>query len=174
MVFFFQRGASLMESVICVALMGLMTTLAAPSFFHWKKQTEFVGAIQHSHLFIQHARSYALSHRRKVYLSFDPSQSGCIGLSTQGACDCHASDACQLDNQTYQLSLSQLSATLTLNSEKATTISFDGIHGLGFSLALTLFVSNSSHKGKIVLSNFGRARFCADSNELTHRGVPQC
>lgn len=174
MVFFIQRGASLMESMICVALVTLMTTLAAPSFFHWKKQTEFVGALQHSHFFIQHARSYALSHRRKVYLSFDPSQSGCIGLSTHGTCDCHTHNACKLGDQTYQLSLSDLSATLTLSKDEVSTINFDGVHGLGFSLAMTLFISNSSHKGKIVLSNFGRARFCADATELSHRGVPKC
>ena len=65
-------GASLVETVVVLALLAILVQLAAPSFVRWRLRTELRGAVQNLRLTVQRLRSSALATGRTHGVVFAP------------------------------------------------------------------------------------------------------
>ncbi len=68
-----KRGASLVETLVVVALLGILAIHSAPSFVDWRRQQQLEGAIRHLALEIARVCARAVASGRTHALRFDAS-----------------------------------------------------------------------------------------------------
>lgn len=86
----YQRGVTLIEVLLALALLVVLVTQAIPAFGQWLDRHRLQGAARAIAADLQLARSEAIAQggSRPVYLHFRPGPGWCYGISRQPDCDC--------------------------------------------------------------------------------------
>lgn len=84
-----QAGFTLVELMVVVALLGVLSALASPSFLGWLERTRVRSAAEAIHSGIQLARVEALSRNAPVRFTLQPSGAwsvACVSATTGAGC----------------------------------------------------------------------------------------
>ena len=164
MVFIKMNGMSLLELLIAFSIVAILIVISAPSYSEWRTQAEFRNALEKAGSMARYGRAFALTERSAITLIFDSTHQGCIGLTSQQDCNCHQPKNCQVLTTTQQLSMDRYGAELITNKNNdKVTLTFDGTHGLNFGNALSVSITRPPYKGKLIISNLGRVRYCSNT-----------
>lgn len=94
-----QPGFTLVELVITLLVLGVLVTLAAPSFQGMRDRMRLKAAAEAISSHLQFARSESIKQFADLYVQVIPgdgSVSGdwCLGISSANSCDCTATGSC--------------------------------------------------------------------------------
>lgn len=171
------RGFTLVEMLIVVIILGVIVTIAVPSFNSSIHTSKAKRAAETLNAFLVNAKSEAIKRNSKVYAVFTSSGGGatwCAGLTTSTTCDCTAG-TCTLDgvkrviNSDGSFSGVVLASPLT----SPTALWFDPVRGTTSSDTVTV----QSEEGKqisVVLSGRGRIKMCSPSGSSNIGGYGTC
>jgi type IV fimbrial biogenesis protein FimT len=186
-----QSGFTLIELMVAVAVLFVLTVIAAPSFSTYLDKARVRGAADNVVNLVAQARQGGVKHDRDVSLAITGvDATWCVGANqavdpaagdqSAGAvaCDCTDADECLVDNQRLVVASSE-HAGVTLTSPSS-DLTFDGRLGVR-SDANTADADASSFdltskSGRYVLtvniSPLGQATVCSKAGNIL--GYPQC
>lgn len=176
------HGLSLVELLVTIAVVGILATLAAPSFQSMLERRRLIAATEGVYAHIQFARSEAVKFGRDTNLnvSVKTGTPWCLGISNATAnCDCNTAAACVYGpdansdgNPDMERNLSGSDFTNVTMSTGQSNLLVDSIRGgFGGTAGIITLTSPSNLTTKVIFSRLGRVRICSDSNI---NGYPSC
>ena len=164
-----QRGFTLIELMVVVALAAVLLTLAAPSFITTLAKNRFEGVVNEMVTDIQYARSEAVSRNVDVTFAVGTNRT-CYTISAAGACDCTASPACSggaIEIKTVQFAESGAKAA------SAVTFAFEPVRGALTGSLTQLDMTRTGHPWvlRAEVAAIGRVKACSPSG---FTGYPPC
>jgi len=91
-----QRGLTLIELMIALAICAVLMSLAVPSFAQYLRRQRLKAAAQGLELDLREARFEAARRGSALFVSFRSGPDWCYTLSTSPDCDCRVQQACRL------------------------------------------------------------------------------
>jgi type IV fimbrial biogenesis protein FimT len=168
-----QAGISVVEMMVVVALLGVLTALAIPSFSGWLERLRVRSAAEAIHTGIQLARVEALSRNAVVRFTLQPNGNwsvACAASSTAAGCDSTTalhSRAGAEGAGSFALSVNNSTATLSTDvtvdflPQGTPDTSVAGyINQVDVVAANDVDSTSVSRALRVTLSNFGRSRLC--------------
>lgn len=167
----FQKGFGLLELVTAVTVLGILVSLAIPSFADIIDARRLQAALHAVQSHVQQVRSDAIKRNRAMAISYVTQDDGswAIGYREGSLCnpmenDIEEDDACAIDfNGTKALTL--------LSSDRFPTISFDAnrtltrfepVRGTAMGTNVTLVLKTQrGAEARVIVSNIGRIRLCS-------------
>lgn len=180
-----STGVSLVEVIVVVSVIGILASLAFPSFLQMFARSRLKATAEQVRADLNLARSEALKRNQTIIMSFtvNSDSSWCYGLKATIACDCtvtdtSASNFCQLDRDaggagipTAVSSTSYPGITFS-GSPFGGSLSFSPVRPSLTASSATLASTNVSGTIRVVASGLGRVRFCSPSGGFG--GYPTC
>ncbi len=160
-------GFSLTELLVVIALIGIIASIAIPSFQGMIEKNRLKAAIESLAADLMFARTEAIkrSTNLDVSISIDGA-SWCYGIDNDNThCDCSTADDCAI--KTVKGSL--FSGTI-LDADDNTT--FDFRRGSAKAIGSTL--STRNYSARVRVSSIGRVRICIPAGSTAIRGYDGC
>lgn len=164
----FEKGITLIELVVTVAVIGILAAIGVPSYLDFVKKQELIGASEAVYNTIQYARSESIANGADVYFAFKGTGSTgwCLGVSDTAPCDCAASLAACTINSAQARSVSGQDYP---NISLTTSFNIGVNHYSGFSAPRMIPFDNGSvsisYPGfagtSVVVSTIGRVKLCS-------------
>jgi prepilin-type N-terminal cleavage/methylation domain-containing protein len=162
-----NKGFTLVELLIVVAVVAVIATLAVPSYRDSLQRHELISAVEGVYSYVQYARSESIANNEDIYIAFKGTGATgwCLGISDLAACDCAASlAACTINSE-------QARSVDGSNYPNVTLTTSFGAHDSGFNAPRMTAMENGTitvtHSGVasagVVISTIGRVRVCSDS-----------
>ena len=173
-----ERGLSLVELLVTIAILGILASIAAPSFQSMLERRRLIAATEGVYAHLQFARSEAVKFGRDANLnvSIKTGTPWCLGISNATAsCNCNTAAACVYGPAAVMERnlIGSEFTNIALTTTQANT-QIDSIRG-GFTNftngSITLTSSPSSLTTQVFFSRVGRVRICSSSNV---GGYPSC
>jgi len=163
-------GFTLTELMITIAIIGIVTSIAVPSFSKMLERNRLKEAAQSLKSDLLFARTQAIKTSQNIVVSRSTGNSGawCYGLTNNASCDCSASPStCEIKTVSgSNFSTTNIKSIFTVNT------SFDFRRGTSAN-SNTCF-STSSYTVKVKTSNAGRTVICTNNNSTALAGVDTC
>lgn len=162
-----QKGFSLIELLIVIALVGIIAIVSVPSYVSYLQTNRLKNATQLLYQTLYFARTEAIKRNATVYVSFQTGSSWCYGSNPNAVCSCNVANSCTIGTTqspgSNQLSLS--TSGLTNNA-----VNFEPTHGAASgNPTITLTAPNGMAMG-IKVGYLGSLTICSSS--VT--GYPAC
>jgi len=174
-----QRGLTIIELMVVVAVIAVLVTLAAPSFRSLIAAQRVKGINAELVTDLQFARSEAATRGRPVRIRFNPA-AACYVIytdATSGQCDCNNTPVCTDEVSREEIKTVKLpianGVSLSASGATGTIVGFDPRVGKasppGFVVGVT-----SSLRGQLrtTLNEAGSASVCTPDGSIS--GVPAC
>lgn len=164
-----QRGVSVVEMVITVALLAIVLSLATPSFAGWLERSRVRAAAESIHAGVQLARSEALARNARVRFTIQPNGSWAVACT---AVSPGCPDLLALHNRSgaesrgsFGMAINGTSATaaagVTFSPQgRPDTTELSRITALDVAVPTHIASPLASRALRIVVSDFGRTRMC--------------
>lgn len=163
-----QKGLSLLELMIAVAIVAIVVTLGAPAISDVQRGAALSGAVENVYFGMQQARSHAVRQSSDIQVDFTAGQNWCIGTTDQTDCDCAVANSCTVDGVENVLRAQDFPGitlpALAFGTDNQTT--FDGTRGLTLNNSGSASFSNGTDTVRINLNEVGRVHICVVSGEL--------
>lgn len=170
---FSQRGISLAESLLTLALVMLLAAQAAPHFSAWFERLTLTATTNQIITLLRHGQQLAITRQSPIAATLVTGNPWCLALTDTDSCDCTVSRNCQVAGIEYRLPDAAETLDLTSNRFSARQpLVFDGLAGMSYDSAGTLILSGRQSIAKIIISPLGRVRACAVQGSLN--GLPPC
>lgn len=148
-----MRGMTLVEALVTIAIIGILGSLALPSFDGLRDKYRLKAAAEAFYGDLQYARSVAIRSNSTVHISLI---SSCWGMNTSSACTCSTASSCLVKVANIA---DFPGVTMTPSID---TTSLDGTRGLARGGAATMtFTSTLGKQAQVSLSALGRASLCS-------------
>lgn len=161
------HGFTLIETMVVVAIAGIVMTTAMPSFGNLIETRRIDGVATQMATDLQFARAEAVSRNEAVRVSFKPNAttgSACYVIHTGAAdqCQCTATGPAQCEGGAQQIKTVALDSTQRVNLQaNVGSVLFDPLHGTA-SPATTLRVTGPQNRAVHHTVNImGRVRSCS-------------
>jgi type IV fimbrial biogenesis protein FimT len=173
-----QRGVSLVEACIVVAISAIMVSAVAPGFGRFIDKQRLEGAASQLATDIQMARSESVMRNVGLRLSPQTQPFGtCYVVHTGGAADCRCnadgSSACTGDSVAIKTVVLAPADHVSLQSNVA-SILFDPLHGTSTPTGTLKLVAQSGLVMQHVVNVMGRVRTCTPSGPTAVSGHAEC
>lgn len=171
-----QRGLSLVESLLAVAITAIATGATLPGFQQALEQRRLEGAAAQLHTDLQLARSEAVARNRSLRISFGSNgNSSCyvVHTGTVGSCPCDASGApvCAAGSAPLRSVRFLASDGVQLQSNVASMV-LDGSKGTVSPTGTLRLTGTDGRRVHLVVNLMGRTRKCSPDGAV--RGYPAC
>lgn len=165
---YFQRGLTLLELLVTIAIIGIVVMIGAPSIIEAQKSLQLKGALQSSYFVFQQARSEAISAGADVTVSLTDGANWCVGISDTGDCDCAVVNSCTINGVEQIVKGSDFNrvAMQELNFGVNSIATFDGVRGLSVGSVGSTVFTDGTNEARLALSNTGRAKICMETGAL--------
>jgi prepilin peptidase dependent protein A/type IV fimbrial biogenesis protein FimT len=161
-------GLTLLELLITISIIVLVVSLGSPAINSIQKHMQLKGAAQSSYFAFQQARISAITKNIDVTVAIRPGKNWCAALSDNGVCDCGAPNECTLDGVEYKVDFADYRFVsidkVTFGVDNVAV--FDANRGLAMGHAGTIVFTDGDKQLKLILSNMGRIRICAEGSRL--------
>lgn len=159
-----QRGLTLIEIAITLAVLALLATLALPSFGSMLSRHRLVAAAEELAADLAEARFLAAQSGQPVHVVFRPGPDWCYAVARAPGCDCRSAEACQLKTV-------RADDVPGVALEAAADASFDPAAVATLGGQASWRTRQGGDALQVRLSGLGRARVCTSSGL---RGYPAC
>ena len=165
-----QRGVTLVEAAIVMAVLGIVTTSAAPGMTDMLDGRRLDGVASQLATDIHYVRSEAVARNQPVRLSFYASaEASCwvihTGLSAQ--CTCPASGPAQCSGDAEQIKTVSLPATQRVSVQaNVGSLLFDPLHGTSTPSGTLRVLGSQGRAVHHVVNVMGRVRSCSPLNSM--------
>ena len=165
-----QRGFTLVEACIVMAVLGIITTSAAPSMQGFIDTRRLDGAATQLATDIQYVRSEAVARNQPVRLSFySNAESSCYvahtGLSAQ--CTCAATGPAQCSGDAEQIKTVVLPVAQRVSvAANVGSVLFDPLHGTSTPTGTLRILGTQGRAVHHVINVMGRVRSCSPLNTV--------
>ena len=156
-----QRGVTLIETAVVVALTATVATLAAPSLQGLIDTRRLDGTATQLAADLQLVRSEAVARNQPVRISF---HAGCYVLHTGLAaqCSCTAPGPAQCFGDARQIRTVHLGATDAVDLQaNMGSMLFDPLHGTGTPTGTLRLVGRQGREVRHIVNVMGRVRSCS-------------
>jgi type IV fimbrial biogenesis protein FimT len=172
-----QRGITLLEILIAIAIVAILAAVAVPSYVDFVNRSRLASAAEAVYSHLQYARSEVVAKNRDVYLRYanasGASADWCIGVSTDDYCDCtDNTPACVLrPSATSSTALPSRTlhgadyprSFLDVNNGFDKTITAPRANaGAGSPYTATIASADTGQTVSVIVSSNGRVRICSD------------
>ena len=160
-----QRGVTLAEVLIAVAVIGIIAAIAVPSYQETIERNRLKQASESLLADVLYARTEAIKKSVDLTMTIDAGTPWCYGINDDNtACDCATAGSCALK----AVAGSEFQG-ISLDADDSVTFSFR--RGTANAMGTTL--SSTNFSTRVVVSTAGRARICnpGDNGLL---GYPDC
>jgi len=161
-------GLTLLELLITISIIVILVSLGSPAINSIQKHMQLKGAAQSSYFAFQQARVSAITKSIDVAVAIRPGKNWCAALSDDGVCDCANHNECTLDGVEYKVDFTDYRFVsidkVTFGLDNVAV--FDANRGLAIGHAGTIVFTDGEKQLKLILSNMGRVRICAEGSSL--------
>ncbi|WP_414828006.1 GspH/FimT family pseudopilin [Alteromonas sp. H39] len=163
-----QKGLTLLELMITIAIVAIVVTLGAPSILTAQRNLALSGAVENSYFALQQARSHAVRQSSDILVDFSDNAGWCIGTTDQGDCDCNVAASCTVDGVEQVLSSEDFPhiQMQNVNFGADDQAVFDGTRGLSIGSAGTLEFNDGNRTARLSLNDVGRVSICVVAGDL--------
>ena len=173
-----QRGTSIVESMMVLAVAAISLGAAVPSFQQTRLHRHLDGAAAQLETDIQLTRSRAVAERRNLRMSFIQDTHGSCYVvhgGDAGSCSCDASGQAQCSNgeaaaRSVRFSLSHPVKLQT----NVRSIVFSPNLGTSTPTGTLKLQTSPTHTVHAVVNVMGRVRHCAPETATSTKGYPRC
>lgn len=170
-----QRGFTLVEMMVVVAVLGIMLTIAIPSFTEMMDSSRTRRAADAISAFLVNAKSEAIKQNTTVRVVFQSESSGatwCAGMTTATTCDCTAGN-CTIGGVARILGGASYKNIVLNNPADGAAFSFTPLRGTVNS-GNAQVQSDNGLQVRVVVTGTGRIRLCSPSGSGNMGGYPEC
>ncbi|NOR70087.1 MAG: prepilin-type N-terminal cleavage/methylation domain-containing protein [Methylomarinum sp.] len=176
-----NRGFTLIELMIVIAIVGIIASMAVPSFQDTLERNRLKEAAESLKSDLMFIRTEAIKKSNNITVNRSTGNNGgwCYGFDNTGfACDCTETDAANITtssnagycsakrtvgfSNTNLISVFPVSGNSTFDFRRGTT----GNHNTCF--------STTSYKIKVTTSTAGRVLICSNTDSFAMAGFPDC
>jgi len=165
-----QSGVTLIELLITVAVLGILISLAVPSFTSTIERRRLEGAAEELYSYLQFARSESIKRATdvRVYFTNTAGADWCYGLKVNATCDCTETDStqsdyCEIDGVKKIVNQDDHQG-ITINGSSqpfSGWFAFDNRRGTAESGGVTFI---NSYEIRVAVSTLGRIRVCGNND----------
>lgn len=171
-----QRGLSLVESLLAVAITAIATGATLPGFQQALEQRRLEGAAAQLHTDLQLARSEAVARNRTLRMSFGTSAGGncyVVHSGTAGSCVCHESGVpvCTAGAEAMRSVHFAAGGRVQVQSNVASMV-LDPAKGTVSPTGTVRVLGADGRAVHVVVNIMGRARKCSPGSVVP--GYPAC
>ena len=171
-----QRGLSLIECCVTLAIASILAGTAAPSFIEFNKKRVFDGSTNELVTDLYLARSAATAHQEGVRVSFRSVATGSCMLVHTGAtsdCTCDSAGVGQCTNGATLIKASYYSTARGINvAANVASIRFDPTHGMATPTGTVRVTTVSGQSVNHIVNITGRVRSCSPGGSV--KGYKAC
>ncbi len=172
-----QSGFTLIELMVTLVVLGVLVTIAAPSFQDMRDRIRVRSAAEAVYSHLQFARSESIKEYRDLYVRIMPddgstSADWCVGISNTAGCDCTTAGSCQFGPSGGLVERTLASADfngVTLSTSSG-EILLKGTRGWSPDAGKITLTSSEGLVVEVIQSRLGRIRHCSDDPI----GYPSC
>jgi prepilin-type N-terminal cleavage/methylation domain-containing protein len=172
-----QRGFTLIELIVAMAVFGILVTIAVPSFTSMMDSIRVKRAADAISAFMVNAKSEAIKRNTRVRVVFQSASGGaswCAGMTTANTCDCLATpNTCTLDGVDRVLTGSSYQNIVLNNPADGTVFAFSPNRGTVNS-GNAQVQSDNGLQVRVVVTGTGRIRLCSPSGSGNIGGYAVC
>lgn len=159
-------GFTLLETMIVVAIMGILASLAVPSYQDILERNRLKQAVEALKSDLQFARAEAIKQSKDLRVTLTGTTTWCYGIDDGNtACACGTAGDCAIktvNGGDFQ--------GISLEGNTNTTFSFRR----GTAAAMGSTLSSARYQARVVVSDVGRVRICNPSSSTGLSGYPDC
>ncbi len=169
-----SRGFTLVELMVAITILGILVTLAAPSFNSFIDKYRVKRAADTVSAFLVNAKSEAVKRNMTVRAVFNTAgATWCAGITTANTCDCTVANACQVDGAERVVRGSDYKGISLAANVTGSMFAFTPLRGTANSAGNVEVTSVNGLKVQVVVKNTtGRIRLCSPSGSVG--GYPVC
>lgn len=155
-----NAGFTLLETMITVAIIGIIAALAVPSYQSMIERNQLKQAVEGLKSDLQFARTEAIKRSKDIIVSRTTGNAGawCYGLSESiSSCDCKQATAATTDDCEIKIVSGTGFSTTNMVSDSGNS-TFKFRRGTIFANGVTFNTAN--YEARVIFSNTGRVRIC--------------
>src|SRR5512139_336346 len=169
----FSRGFTLIELMVAIAVLGILVTLAAPSFNGFIDKYRAKRAADTVSSFLINTKSEAVKRNRAVSAVLTGGGAAwCMGMTEASTCNCVTQGACLVGGVERVVRGESFKGVSLIGPATGHAFEFKPLRGTVGGNDTVEFVSANGLKVNVVVGTVGRRRVCARDGSIT--GYPAC